>query len=416
MIKGISIPVLTPYKFYPATAITADGVNFQNIDNVEYHNQDWYGVYNNQWTQPVPRYWNDYTPGIDFQIYFEDTDITYANLSASIIDLSGSVVQSLSKEQTHVYVAGDKFQVRFYADQLLGVADGFYRIKIFESGGDDIYYSEIIEIKDTFDYCYPLEYSNYENDFGLIFSSGSTSFTGKILIPSRSYKPVPASEKNNYMDDNGIMTTLRSVPKRVYQLESSLVPAWFYEKIALIFSCSELTFNKSTVNSAEIPDSNLFEGSDTVTFSSEIELSEFPSKDTYLMYQYDENVETITELLTGWTNGATYDEWETFTESGTTITRAYSSGADPKESCDSNSIAVTSGHDYLIELNLVYATGVANNPNLEILSGSVDIALSDGKNVILYTAVATTSITLTLYGNSAEEVDFSATCSMKSIN
>lgn len=405
MINGVSIPVLTPFKFYPADATIGDGINFQNVDNTKQSVQSWEGVYHNEFPQPVPLFWNDLTPGIDFQIQLDTSELAFANLRSAIIDLDGDVIQVLTTNDFFT-ITGTIHQVVITADEL-HLEDGCYRIKIYENGGDDMYYSEVIDIADTHEDCYPLEYSNFENDFGLIFTNAtSETWKGKMLIPLRMYEPLTEDEKEAYENDIGELTTLRTILKRIYNIETYPIPTWLSEKLKLIFGLSELTLNKLIVNTQDISIEKINE-TDKMELSGKIQLNDFT--DYYLQ---EDQIESYTELIVNpfWTAAAGPPAWDNFAIDGKDITNGnyrYSTGT---VTADSNVIPAASGV-LLISIDI---TGTITDGELDVptSSGTNTYDLVEGNNVI----IVDVGIPVTILTLKSGFCDFSAICTVKKQN
>lgn len=402
MINGISIPVLTPFKFYPASVTTGDGVNFQNVDNTELHNQDWEGVYPNRFVQPVPRFWNDYSPGIDFQI-LNDSVQEHNDTTCDLVDLYGNVMFTLIKES--FMTLGTQIQTRFYADEF-HIDDGCY-ILVLKFQDVPIFNSEVINIADTHEDTYPLEYSNFENDFGLIFTNGSAeTWTGKILIPMRMFRPATEEEREVYNNDVGELTTLRAIPKRIYIIESLPVSNWFAEQVKLMFDCSDLLLNKSVVNSESGVQIDPLNETDKMEITGNIQLNDFTEG-----YLQEENIDTVTELITGWTPV----NWDTFDASGKDIREAEAD--EVVATMTSNSIAVTEDQWYLIQLVLLSYKD--STPDFDIGADSNTLTLlenTEQNHYYLYKAPSTTSITIVLTTLIGDYTFFEGSFSMKKIS
>jgi hypothetical protein len=397
MISGIGIPVITPFKFYPVSRTLGNGVNFQNVDNTERDQQDWEGVYPNKFVQPVPRYWNDYSYGIDFQIILDTTVLPFANFSAELVDTNGDKVIDLVS--VDFFTNGDTKTVRVYAENM-NFDDGCYRISLLSSS-TEVYYSEYINIQDTHVDCYPFEYSNFENDFGLIFENASNvTWSGKILVPMRIYEPIPREEKESYINDPGEVVTLRSVPQRYYKIETYAVATWFAELFKMAFNCSELILNKSNVNTEENPELELIPQSDLIQIEGDIALNDFVDQ-----YIQEENIDTLTELLSSWTPSGS---WTTFVTNGKDITLALYEAAGTG-TCSSNSVSLTEDQYYLIVLDI---TGTMNNGGLTIGTDNYDLIV--GTNTIIHQGAATSSYNLVI--QVGQDSDFSAECSMLKID
>lgn len=406
MINGVGIPVLTPLKFNPIDPTIGDGVNFQNVDNTELHLQDWEGVYPKRFVQPVARYWNDLSPGIDFQIYLDTSILSFGNFEARIVDLEGATVQDLITEDFFT-ITGTIHQVRVYADEFNYIADGCYRIKLIASGAADLYLSEVIQLADTIDDCYPLEYSNFENDFGLIFTGTSDTWKGKVLVPMRMYKPLPSDEREMYKNDPGEIVTLRSVPQRKYEFETFPVSTWYAELFKLIFSCSDLTLNKSIVNTEETPTPEIIEETDVMQITGEVALNDFV--DGYLQ---DAKLDTLQNTLTSWVDVG----WDTFNDTAKDINEAEAQLV--VATATSNNIAVVDETYYLVKLDITSSENAT--PTLEVGAESYTLNLDDSliskSYYFIYRAVSTGNITLVITTKNTEITHFAAICNVFKIS
>ena len=391
--NGITIPILTQFKFYPVSVTTGNAINYQNIDNTAQRSQDWQGVFVDNWAQPVPYHWYDLSPGIDFQIKIDTGTITYADVNARLLDLDGNLVKLLSKES--LLVSGSDTYVRFYLNDL-SFNEGCHRIEIRESS-TRIYLSEIINIAETHEDCYPLQYSNFENDFGVIFDG----WTGKILIPLRMFEPSPEDERETYQNDNGESVTLRSIPKRIYNFESYTVPTWFAEKVKLAFSCSELELNKFTVGAEEAPAIELFSEIDQMEINGRVQLNDFIND-----YAYEEKIDELSSnLITSWTEDGS---WDTFDTTGSSIDDM---ATFTLSEADTNSISITAGVNYIIEIDNLEGTE-STEFNLIIDGNTFSVIM--GNNIFIFEAstTGTDNITIEVEGTPGLRSNFS----MKKIN
>jgi hypothetical protein len=235
----------------------------------------------------------------------------------------------------------------------------YYRLQI-SNGSGALYVSERIQFAEKAHYHFPLKFSNFENDFACIFDDGSSgTWSGKLMIPMRMFEPDASEERETYTDDSGGMVTLRSTPLRKYKFETLPIPLWFGEKIRLIFACSDIELNKLSVNVDEAPsidrvnETNLCVVTGTVTFN-----------DYAGEYWQDEQVDMLTELLTGWTD--TDSDVVVFNTSGKEIT-AMLSDDDAGQEVESNNISLTVDEKYIIVIDLRdYNNGrvLASDPNI----------------------------------------------------
>ncbi len=387
----IRFPVLSPFKFYRA-GLRTDGINFSNPDNIEWQYRDQSGVYAVPFCQPVQLIWHDFTSGLDFQVYVDDTAYDYE------LESEAGILIDLSTEELLAH--GDNMYKRVFYDLATDtmIEDGRYRVKI--SSGEEVWFSEWMDVKgwgkqnvDTsvftqtdlvFDHCVPFEYGHFENDFGAIFAD---DYKFKMLIPIRMYKPLTKMEKNVYKDDPGVMTTLRSVPTRAYEFETMPVPAWFAEKLQLAFGCSDLTLNKMEINAEAIPENEIVSTSDLFTVRGEVALTKY--NEDYFNEDMNKEVAGV-ELLTAWTD----TDFDTFTDSGKNISSAiHITGADAI--ARSNNFWLETDEDqriiYALTYNLVNSGRAM--PEAQIYTddyegegylGSDDVKLNSGNDVILF--------------------------------
>lgn len=400
MISGVKIPVLCPLKFHAAGVEFNNGVNFNNTDNRSLADQDWQGIYNVCYAHPVPYFWNDGSYGLDFQVYA--TAAEYANIKAYIIDKDGTEVKELSSESFYNYdpPSGDR-QLRFYMDEVYGIdEDEFYRVKITNLT-TAIYYSETIQFKEKFNHCFPVTYSNFENDFGSIFENvAGTNWKGKYLLPLRIMEPIPVDERETYIDDNGGLTTLRSLPRRGYKLETLPIPTWLSEILRLTFSCSEITVNKLSVNAEELPEAERITDSDLMPVTGELYLTDFTGN-----YWIDEKKNTVTELLTDWPSEDSSIEY--FEHDGKNILAYFTDDDAGTHRVISNQMYVDIGDVLIINFDVrLYNDGIVSidderiqidwdfidigktmtSSNVKITIDSVEYNLQMGMNVIFHTA------------------------------
>lgn len=358
MISGVKIPVICPFKFYPASADFDNGINFINTDNQESTSQDWAGVYSKFFAQIVPLYWHDLSYAIDFQIYA--TAAVYASITCELIDSDGDTVETLTKSSFFTYSSPADYQLRFYLATMSGIdTSAYYRLQI-SNGSGALYVSERIQFAEKADYNFPLEYSNFENDFACIFDNGASgTWSGKLMVPMRMFEPDSSDERETYTDDSGGMVTLRSNPMRKYNFETLPIPLWFGEKLRLIFSCSDIELNKLSINTEEVPAIDRVNETNLCVVSGKVTLNDYAGE-----YWQDEQINTITELLTGWTD--TDSDVVLFNTTGKEIT-AMISDDDASQEVESNSISVTEDESYVVVIDLRdYNNGrvLASDPNI----------------------------------------------------
>ena len=290
---AIKIPVLTPIRFYNPNLAFDNESTFQNPDNRVSTGYDHEGVNPIQYALPIPKQWPDGQPGIDFIV---QVDTLGAEFYADLYDFDDVYYKSLLKSIWEV--VGTEKQHRVFLDGISGsgIADGYYTIKLFDTTDDALLFeSEALLIADWFVDAIPFEYWNFENDFGIVWDNGSTRFTGRIMVPVRLYDPEPTFEKEVYKNDPGELTTLRSIPQRVFNFDSLPVPVHVAELFQLAFACSELYLDRIKINSDDMPESELIEGTNLKQLNGKATFVDF--NDQYMR----EKVETaLTDQSIDW--------------------------------------------------------------------------------------------------------------------
>ena len=300
----IKRPLLSPIRFYDPNLSYGSATTFQNPDNRVSHGYNWEGVNPIPYALPIPKQWPDYQPGIDFMINIVQADGTFY---AHLYDKDNVYYKSLYV-QVWKTIGTDK-QYRVFLDGVsgTGIADGYYTIKLFQTSDDALLYeSEPLLIGSFFDDEIPFECWNFESDFGIAWDNGNLQFTFRMMMPIRIFDPVPIFEKEIYQNDPGVLTTLRTIPQRVFNFDSLPVPAYVTEIFAMAFANSELYLDRIKINAEDAPESELIEGSHLKQITGQATLVDF--NDTYMR----EKVETAL-------NDESID-WSSHTYSSATIT------------------------------------------------------------------------------------------------
>jgi hypothetical protein len=253
-------PLLSPIKFHNPSMEFDNEINFQNPDNRLSTSYDWENVRCVPYALPIPKVWPDGQPGIDFMLNTAGTlgtQIFYADL----YDANDEYYKSLYVHEWQSIDSGNQYHVWLDGLSGTGIEDGYYTIKIFAFDDDELLLeSEMLLIADWFIDAVPLEFWNFENDFGIVWSELRRMFTTRIMAPIRIYDPGPQFEKQTYQNDPGILTTLRTIPQRMFNFDSHPIPVHVAELIQLGFGCSEIYLDRIKINSEEIPDAEIYEG------------------------------------------------------------------------------------------------------------------------------------------------------------
>jgi len=251
--------LMSPIRFHDPNLSFGSVTTFQNPDNRVSHGYNWEGVNPIPYALPIPKQWPDYQPGIDCMINIVQADGTFY---AKLYDADDVEYKDLYVDLWKYL--GDDVQYRVWLDgnSGTGIADGYYTIKLFQTSDDSLMLeSEPLLIGDFFDDMIPFEFWNFEDDFGIVWDEGDFMFTLRMMVPIRMFDPGPTFEKEVYKNDPGVLTTLRTIPQRIFNFDSLPVPPHVAELFQLAFSNSELYLDRIKINSEEAPEAELIEGS-----------------------------------------------------------------------------------------------------------------------------------------------------------
>ena len=255
----IKHPLISPIRFYNPNLSYGSSTTFQNPDNRVSHGYNWEGVNPVPYALPIPKQWPDYQPGIDLMVTIVTADGTFY---ADLYDSDDVLYKSLYVDSWKVIGTDSHYRVWLDGISGSGIADGYYTIKLFQTSDDALLYeSEPLYIGTFFDDMIPFEYWNFENDFGIIYDNSKLLYTGRMLVPVRIYDPGPTFEKEVYKNDPGVLTTLRTIPQRVFNFDCGAIPVHVAELFQMAFSNSELYLDRIKINSEESPEAELIEGS-----------------------------------------------------------------------------------------------------------------------------------------------------------
>ena len=290
----LKISPLAPIRFYPKDYDFEQGTKFQNPDNRVSTGYDWEGVFPYPEHTAIPKQWPDGQPGIDTMVVLA-SGAGISSIKAFLYDVDNVVVEQINCDLWDT-VSGDKhYRIWRNGNSATEITDGFYTIKITNPTGTTLYESEALLIGDWFEDYFPFEYSNFENDFGLIFDNDTYQWTGRMLIPMRLFDAVPEFEKEVYKIDPGVLTTLRTIPQRVFNFDTLPMAMHRAETFLMACGCSELWLDRIKVNFEDIPEGELIEGTNLKLISGRAVFVDF--NDTYSI----ERVETeFTNLGETW--------------------------------------------------------------------------------------------------------------------
>ena len=356
-------PVLSPIRFHDPSLEFDNETNFQNPDNRLSTGYDWEGVNEVPYHLPIPKQWPDYQPGIDFmmnQISGSSAPLFYAKL----YDSDDNEYKDLYVNYWATLTVGSLYQFHVFLDGVSGsgIEDGYYTVKIFQISDDELLLeSEALLIAEWFIDTIPFEFWNFENDFGIYWAEDSTKFTGRIMVPIRLFDPSPTFEKEQYKDDPGTLTTLRTVPQRVFNFDSHPIPVHLAELIQLGFGCSELYLDRIKINSEDVPEAEIYEGTNLKYLTGQATFIDF--NDDYIREVVDTEQE---DQSIDWDT----DTYDVATITGNSIDVDTPSVVATFESVVSDSITVAEDDLILVKLTLMDDAGDSDLPQFNFLQHS----------------------------------------------
>lgn len=366
-------PLLSPIRFHDPSMEFDNETNFQNPDNRVSTGYDWENVKPVPYALPIPRVWPEGQPGIDFMM--NATDDTIPNLFyATLYDANDNAYKSLHVDSWEDIDSGHQYHVWMDGNTGAGIEDGYYTIKIFASDDDELLLeSEMLLIADWFVDTIPVEFWNFENDFGIVWNKDELKYSVRIMAPIRMFDPVPQFEKETYKNDPGILTTLRTIVQRIFNFDSHPIPSYLAEQLQFGFACSELYLDRIKINAEEIPDAELYEGTNLKYLSGQATLVDF--NNDYVR----ELVDTVqTDQSIEWAS----DTYATATITGNSIVVNTASVAS-LSSVSSDDLTIVEDDLILIKVTLTDQAGDSDFPGMTIL-GQLTVPLEWGINWLSY--------------------------------
>jgi len=268
-------PILSPIRFHDPSLEFDNENNFQNPDNRVSTGYDWENVKPVPYALPIPKVWPDGQPGIDFMLNTAGTSVA-DTFYAHLYDSDDAYYKSLYVSEWQSIDSGNQYHVWLDGISGSGIADGYYTIKIFADDDDELLLeSEALLIGEWFVDTIPLEFWNFENDFGIVWSELRRRFTTRVMAPIRLYDPVPQFEKETYKNDPGVLTTLRTIAQRAFNFDSHPIPVHLSELIQMGFGCSEVYLDRIKINAEEVPDAENYEGTNLKYLSGQAAFVDF---------------------------------------------------------------------------------------------------------------------------------------------
>jgi hypothetical protein len=118
---------------------------------------------------------------------------------------------------------------------------GKYYFKILASDPADIEaISEPIDLKTLHIGTHAIVYSNTDNDFGTVWSTG---YRGLVRVYSSMFKRVPGGERSVTRNSNDSLVKIRARKRRLVDFETDLLPPYMHEKLSVIFDTDYFSIN-----------------------------------------------------------------------------------------------------------------------------------------------------------------------------
>jgi len=214
----------------------------------------------------------DYGTPNQSKIYFQVGDIPIPLAIGSVFEISNnadgfnglySVINILLEEATGLriliinldYTAGGvsssatgtfdnqlaTYDVLEFRVVISDVAAGEYYVRIDATGPTDKYaVSEPINVQTSHRGTLGIIYSNTDNDFGAVFTTG---YRGFKRIAADIFKRNPGGERSTTRSSNDSLIKIKARKRRLVDFESDLLPPYEHEKLSIIFDCDFFSVN-----------------------------------------------------------------------------------------------------------------------------------------------------------------------------
>lgn len=121
-----------------------------------------------------------------------------------------------------------------------------------------------------------MEYSNDENDFGMVFTTNGIDFkTYSLLIDGRFDLVQPASTREQFETDLGLLSVQDVVPVVIFTAELSPLPSQMVNKLNYILGCKNIFLNQLRWNVREAPSVQRIDNSNMYQMLIQFQLADF---------------------------------------------------------------------------------------------------------------------------------------------
>lgn len=231
MANIINIPSINPIKLVKEGLATNDKYQTVHFDTGLYYNQI------NSY-QSKKHYYQKFQTTDSIIIQFSSN---FAPFTLRLIDCNKEIIVSGIVEQINTQY----FTAPFYGYKgtidLTGVTEGLYYVQLIASGMSLI--SEPIAIAEKHQNTMCLEYTNNQNDYGVIFENGET-FQFRVEAVFKSF--TPGSNDVVYEDEPANLVRLSSSSFRTFKLAIGAaqgVPDWVADRINRIQGCDNVKYD-----------------------------------------------------------------------------------------------------------------------------------------------------------------------------
>jgi hypothetical protein len=230
MANIINIPFANSIRFAIEAYIVPQQYNTPTFDESLFENQILNFQQSKKYYQKVQK-----TENISFQF-----STNYGPVSARLIDCKKNLIANATITQPPTSIFTPPFTGYLANIDISSVQEGEYWVQVLVGVPEVSIISEPIYINDFHANTMMFEYSNSENDYGVVFQNGET-FQFRCEAALVDFQP--GSIETVYEDEIADLVRLSSSPFRTWKLKIGTaqgVPDWVADKINRIFACDNV--------------------------------------------------------------------------------------------------------------------------------------------------------------------------------
>lgn len=178
----------------------------------------------------------------DFLFQYQ-TPNTTADITITLLDEDKSSLGTSYFTKSDVTPAGWTGDEDVHNVALNYDTEGVCYIRIEVTGGET-YISDKIRFYSSLKDYVKIEYSNFENDFGMVLFEDPTQYIFTTYVNAAWITNMKTKvTREIYEDDRGSQVITRSTPQRIFEILIPHVAGHTAERLELIFGCSETSIN-----------------------------------------------------------------------------------------------------------------------------------------------------------------------------